>query len=330
MKFPKRLSLNDAIYCLAIEREDYKPPKGLDTYSGPLLEVLDALEERYETQLCRNPSLKVKVEPQLGAIEELRKLVITIEDEIMDNASQLSAGDADIDKLMKNRGTPYISRDNLLQWALSPPLNIKVRGMENLYKRLAEKKRDSSQKANTVEDNAELEHADQPSNWNGVTLELRAANKLRVIAKDYRKDHHLEGTVLLHKSTKELTAVGSLLLKIAEKGRIPNHSPGKSASSRIKTPVSKLKKALAQITGISAEPFFEFSLTDGWKPHFKMVDKRYANEERARIQATHVSFEDNRDSYAAGVAHNFADEDDPAGQFIRGEGHTVESTDPGN
>ncbi|TDG11657.1 hypothetical protein E2F43_18270 [Seongchinamella unica] len=295
------------------------------------MNILDELEERFETAITRNPALSKRLNAEIEVVHELREQAETVRLEILDNANALTGGDAKIEHLLANPEKPLISGESLLLWAAQPPLDIRLAGMDEFYKDLAEKlPANPSDDANHGEVFSSAAK-EVPGDWSGVTLELRAANKLRVIAEGYRADHDLEGTPLIARRDKQLNSVGTLLLTVADAGRVPNASPGKSAPAKQKTLMSKLRKALREITGIAAKPFSAFSPAEGWKANFTLDDKRNAGEERERRRAKHVQYDDNRDSPGgADDGYTFDAEDDEAGNFIKGTQGLVDSRDKEN
>lgn len=87
--------------------------------------------------------------------------------------------------------------------------------------------------------------------------------------------------------------LGGILIGLSADMKYPT---GNAPSSSEKTAISKLRRALEKLTGITSDPFYPFSKDEGWKPRFKLIDDRKNADERAEREAKHVSFDEMMDS----------------------------------
>jgi hypothetical protein len=87
--------------------------------------------------------------------------------------------------------------------------------------------------------------------------------------------------------------LGGILIGLSNDRKYPT---GNIPSGSEKTAISKLRRALEKLTGITSDPFYQFSKGDGWKPRFKLIDDQKNADERAEKEAKHVSFDETMDS----------------------------------
>ena len=85
---------------------------------------------------------------------------------------------------------------------------------------------------------------------------------------------------------------GLILIALSKGGKFPK---GKNPSAADTTAMSKLRRSLERLTGITADPFVKVNVGDGWKPRFKLVDDTRNADERAKAEAKHVQFVETRD-----------------------------------
>ena len=63
--------------------------------------------------------------------------------------------------------------------------------------------------------------------------------------------------------------------------------------------MTTLRDALQELSGINTDPFYDHDDgVDGWKPRFKVVDRRKAGDERAKEKAVHVGYQDELQSHS--------------------------------
>ena len=101
---------------------------------------------------------------------------------------------------------------------------------------------------------------------------------------------------------------GLILMGLSVGHKFPN---GPRPTSAEKTALSKLRAILKRIINIDDDPFYELNMADGWKPKFKLIDDRNNANNRAKQRATHVSYDDQRDT-----DRPFEDENDDAAKWL--------------
>ena len=123
--------------------------------------------------------------------------------------------------------------------------------------------------------------------WDNVIVKIYTNHR---IAYSFEKGKYTESTFekigLFDMRKNEPNHQAGVLLALSKKIKYP-----KSAvpSNGEKAAISKLRKALQQLTGLSSDPFLPFNKIDGWIPHFKLDDDRRNAEERAKDKAIHVN-----------------------------------------
>ena len=108
---------------------------------------------------------------------------------------------------------------------------------------------------------------------------------------------------------------GSILLGMAEKLELTSLPKN---SKRIQ----RLRDVFRDHLGIKSDPFLPFNKSDGWKPIFKLEDKREAKDERAKREGEFKteSWEQRNESGEKVSAYhesNDMDENDPAGLWLK-------------
>jgi hypothetical protein len=102
---------------------------------------------------------------------------------------------------------------------------------------------------------------------------------------------------------------GKILIKLSTKIKVPPVKPAPKDNAAM----SKLRHCLRNFSGITTDPFYRFNEGDGWRPRFELIDAKRQADERAKNEATHISYDDN-----VSYTPDFDDEDDDdAGIFLR-------------
>jgi hypothetical protein len=144
--------------------------------------------------------------------------------------------------------------------------------------------------------------------WEDIEIRIRKDNK---IAYSHEKGKWTEKTFgeigLLDRKKQKRNKHGNILIGLSQDKKFPKDGKRKPMDS---TAISKLRTSLRKLTGITEEPFHMFNKTDGWKPRFKLTDDRKNADDRAKKAAIHTEYDE-------GI--NYADENDKAGKFFRGE-----------
>ena len=128
--------------------------------------------------------------------------------------------------------------------------------------------------------------------WENIEIRIRKDNK---IAHSYNSGPWFEKSFadigLLDKKTQKPNRQGSILIALSMGMKFPDKG---NISPKDKTSISKLRSSLKALTGIESDPFIPFTDADGWKPRFKLIDRRKDADERERKTAIHEQYEDDR------------------------------------
>ncbi len=136
---------------------------------------------------------------------------------------------------------------------------------------------------------------DKSIRWVDVTIKLYAGYKIAYFAANIGtkgKVMHFQEIELMGKRKNEPNIVGHILIGLSTGEKYPTL---KSPQNKNSAAMSKLRKALKQLTGISGDPFYTINEGDGWKTRFKLIDDRKNADVRAKERAQHVPFDDLRD-----------------------------------
>ena len=145
--------------------------------------------------------------------------------------------------------------------------------------------------------------------WRDVTIKIYADNRLGF--KSGNDSYHsisFNDIDLMGKRKNEPNQLGLILVRLSVGYKFPNR-PGPISTD--KTSISKLRAILRRIINIDDDPFYQFNTADGWKPKFKLIDDRNNANDRAKQRATHVSYDDQRDT-----DRPFEDENDDAADWL--------------
>jgi len=138
------------------------------------------------------------------------------------------------------------------------------------------------------------EAGDHSTRWESVTIRLQAGNKIKfTVSGGKSRTRDLEGTELCDKRKKKLRRSGLLLSGLAEQASIPPGKNRNERNSRSKA-VSILRSSLNKLSSLSGDPFYDHNPSDGWKPRFKVLDRRNAASERAEEKAEHQLYDEHQ------------------------------------
>jgi hypothetical protein len=145
--------------------------------------------------------------------------------------------------------------------------------------------------------------------WRDVKIKIYAGNFIGYKSKNdrYRKIS-FNDIDLMGKRKNEPNMKGLILIGLSQNLKFPH---GLQPTSGDKTALSKLRAILKRIINIDEDPFYEFNTADGWKPKFELIDDRNNADDRAKKRATHVSYDDQRDT-----VRPFEDENDDAADWL--------------
>lgn len=170
----------------------------------------------------------------------------------------------------------------------------------------------------------DTDDADAPSKscrWEDVTIKIYAHHNIGYSVENGRyKKSTFQKLNLMGKRKNAPNEPGILLIGLSMGKKFP---AGNTAKSKDKTALSKLRRALEQLTRLNKDPFYRFNSGDGWKPRFQLIDDRRNADERAKKRATSENFDDEKqyqqydsDSDANGEAKDFEEEGDEAQDFL--------------
>ena len=94
------------------------------------------------------------------------------------------------------------------------------------------------------------------------------------------------------KRKNEPNGLGVILIGLSLRKKFPKN---KTPENKDAAAISKLRRALEQLTGITSDPFYQINAEDGWKPRFKLIDDRRNADERAKEKAEHEPVVEARD-----------------------------------
>jgi hypothetical protein len=139
-------------------------------------------------------------------------------------------------------------------------------------------------------DNTESKEPEPDVNWNDITIKIRANNRIAYSTqKGKYKEKTFQDIGFIHKTRNTLTQSAVILIGLSQGKKFPtsaNYQP------KDKTAISKTRRSLEKLTGLTKDPFAKFNKIDGWKPLFILIDDRNNADERAKNQARHESYDD--------------------------------------
>lgn len=150
--------------------------------------------------------------------------------------------------------------------------------------------------------------------WEDVTIKIYADCSLgyKVGNENFKRASFMD-IELMGKRKLEPNSIGGILIALSQKRKYP---PGINAqpSSANKAAISKLRRSLEKLTGITGDAFLPFNKADGYKPRFKLIDDRKNADDRAKNEAIHLGLDV--------VDHNsdqlqYDEENDAADAFIK-------------
>jgi hypothetical protein len=202
--------------------------------------------------------------------------------------------DKTLTKCMED-GETLLSRDEVILWAKQHPYELPIilpKQLENYQLGTVDSR--GEQPFEALKSISSL-HPDD------LTIIFASNDRLRITAKGKNSQEMLANVGLINNKTGEPNMQGNALLEIARKGKLPRNAANDKKISRLRNDFFK------KYLGITIDPFHPANNTTGWKPLFKVEDKRGAADERAKRDAVHVSYNDNVES------PSFEKEDDPGG-----------------
>jgi hypothetical protein len=145
--------------------------------------------------------------------------------------------------------------------------------------------------------------------WEDVKIKIYEDFKIGLFIKGKPKKYsHFRDIGLMGKRKNTPNYLGLILIGLSQNMKYP---PSTSKKHN-RTAISKLRLCIRKFSGIFADPFNSFNDGDGWIPCFELIDAKSKADERAKNEATHVSYNDN-----VSYTHDFDDEDDDTGNWLR-------------
>lgn len=154
-----------------------------------------------------------------------------------------------------------------------------------------------------------------PAQWKDVTLQIHDYYKLKVKIKNHKRLFYktFSDLGLMAKNKYDPNHLGVILVGMANKKRYP--PANEISENRHARNISQLNKYLKQMIPITDTSLsIKKSDVNGYLPTFKLVDCRNSRELRAKKDAKHDEFDEQKHS----MPHDsFDDENDAAGKFLR-------------
>jgi len=171
----------------------------------------------------------------------------------------------------------------------------------------------------SVDDVTEHSYEAAPS-WATVTIKIYKEYSISCFIGKEQKHSHFRSIGLMGERRNEPNFLGGILLGLSRGVKFPIKT---NPECKDKTALSKIRKALKSLTGISEDPFYPINDSDGSKPIFTLIDDRKNADVRAKQRAVHVSYQD-VENYQAETRYDDeaetrsfdVDEDDEAGAWL--------------
>jgi len=145
--------------------------------------------------------------------------------------------------------------------------------------------------------------------WRDVKIKIYEDFKIGLFIKGKpNKYSHFNDIGLMGVQNKMPNEQGKILIKLSKKIKVPLFKAAPADNSAM----SKLRRCLRKFSGITTDPFYRLNEGDGWIPRFELIDAIRQADERAKNEATHVSYNDN-----VSYTPDFDDEDDEAGILLK-------------
>jgi hypothetical protein len=305
----EEMGLDQAIFGHEQDLEaQYSWSYGVDCWRAVYADLATA-EELVQQEVKETGQASAKSAQQLNELKEKFDLCLNVKEDLESTAEDARQGRLVEDLILAERSLPagskiYFRKSSVSAWT------YRKYGIS-----IAEWAKDQ---ATPPEQEDKANPVDPPrcrlgpsTKWESITIRLLPENRIKFAVNGKSLGiSELHGTELLHKRTKKLRTPGLLLEDLAKRPSIPSALSGKERSSRRKA-VSILRSTLSDLSGISSDPFYAHNPGDGWKPRFKLLDRRSAAEERAEEKAVHIPFNDEISADPHGQRPGGLSESDP-------------------
>lgn len=127
--------------------------------------------------------------------------------------------------------------------------------------------------------------------WEDVIIKIYADYRLgyKVGNENFKRTSFMD-IDLMDKRKLEPNLIGGILIGLSQKNKYPG-GIGAEPNPANKTAISKLRRLLEKLTGLSDDAFLPFNKADGYKPKFKLIDDRKNADDRAKNEAIHLSLD---------------------------------------
>lgn len=143
-----------------------------------------------------------------------------------------------------------------------------------------------------LSDEAESNDSLKNVRWEDVTIKIWADNWIGYsLGQGEYKKSSFRKIGLMDERKNSPNWQGGILLGLSKGIKFPD---GEHVANKDAAAMSKLRRALQKLTGLSLDPFSPFNPTDGWKPLFALIDDRSNADDRAKKRAVHVRHDDTR------------------------------------
>ncbi|MEE8057415.1 MAG: hypothetical protein V3T17_06225 [Pseudomonadales bacterium] len=246
--------------------------------------------------------------------------------------SRLTPEDAELYADLMNRGGDHLFAFDFKQNGLFTleQARITIRSIQDYeQQRSASTKNEVSDKVSTSTENPGQDKETEPvistkvelieaggtdntlPKWCEITIALYVNNRIgfsQLDGQGLSGDKAIHDIGLINKKNQKLNKAGNALFCLLRK-KFPT---GNRATKPDSQTMKRLRTALHELTGIKGNPFYSFNSADGWKPKFKLIDRRDAANERAKERALFCDYNDVRDyDNERDAADNFLKKNDP-------------------
>ena len=162
--------------------------------------------------------------------------------------------------------------------------------------------------------------------WNEIQIDFVAGESgsvlLNVSARQKARRIALAELDLINRKNGEMNHQGAVLLALALRNRLPN-------SREMPRRVSRLRDVLKKHFGIDSDPFDPYNQQAGYKPVFKVSDKRNSADERARKNAERktISWDDWQAHKSQSEDSDYDSNDDEETRFYKEHPELLEDDD---
>lgn len=148
--------------------------------------------------------------------------------------------------------------------------------------------------------------------WGEITLRFLKNDFVEIGGPSQKKKFSIERLGLMNRTQQIPNAAFELLIPCAKR-RFP--------STEKKHKISRLRKRLQEAFDTTSDPFY--LQKNHYKPIFKVIDDRYAADERAKREASHVSYDDTKNYEPPQhlEEYTFDEENDETQDWLRENDH---------